>query len=184
MPACFQTNIKQTKFLSSVKFNIEPKRKIIARDIPKDFWNKGYGYCLEENLLFVWSIQDIIFLDLQTLELRSSINKLVKKEQAITYVYYNRSSKYVATGLINGNMKIWRLPLNINRHSHHSMTQSQVQGATAPTTTSQTHNEYIMIHNCIHHTKSVEKIIPGEDDRVIMSYSADLTLCLWSLETF
>jgi WD40 repeat protein len=41
-----------------------------------------------------------------------------------------------------------------------------------------------MIHNCIFHTKLVNKIIATNDDRVIVSGAADLTICLWSLETF
>ena len=43
--------------------------------------------------------------------MRSSIVKLVKKEAAITYVHFNNSYKYTITGLINGNVKVWRLPL-------------------------------------------------------------------------
>lgn len=111
-------------------------------------WNKGYGYNLGENLLYVWSTQNINFYSLNKLELRSSITKLVKKETAITYVHLNTSYKYTITGLINGNVKVWRLPL--------SLVSS---------------NEYIMIHNCIHHTKQVEKIVPSNDDRVIISAS-------------
>jgi hypothetical protein len=30
----------------------------------------------------------------------------------------------------------------------------------------------------------VEKIVATDDDRVIFSQSADLTVCMWSLETF
>jgi WD40 repeat protein len=41
-----------------------------------------------------------------------------------------------------------------------------------------------MIHNCVHHTKAVERIVPASDERLILSSSEDLTLCLWSLETF
>jgi len=93
--------------------------------------------------------------------MRSSIVKLVKKEAAITYVHFNNSYKYTITGLINGNVKVWRLPL------------SQVSAS-----------ENIMIHNCIYHTKHVEKIIPSNDNRVIISSANDLTICLWSLETF
>jgi hypothetical protein len=54
---------------------------------------------------------------------------------------------------------------------------SSVSKATTP-------NDYIMIHNCIYHTKLVEKIVATDDDRVIFSQSADLTVCMWSLETF
>jgi len=41
-----------------------------------------------------------------------------------------------------------------------------------------------MIHNCIHHTKTVTKVVPASDHRLVLSSSEDLTLCLWSLETF
>lgn len=41
-----------------------------------------------------------------------------------------------------------------------------------------------MIHNCVHHTKAVERIVPASDERLVLSSSEDLTLCLWSLETF
>ncbi len=73
-------------------------------------------------------------------------------------MHYNRNYSYTVTGLMNGHVKVWRLPL--------------YQASS---------NEYIMIHNCIFHTKQVESIIAGSDDRTIISYSSDLTLCLWSL---
>ncbi len=82
-------------------------------------------------------------------------------------MYYNSSYKYTVTGLFNGNVRVWRLPLVL----------SSVSKATTP-------NDYIMIHNCIYHTKLVEKIVATDDDRVIFSQSADLTVCMWSLETF
>lgn len=75
-------------------------------------WNKGYGYDLQENLLYVWSTQNINFYSLPKLELQSNIVKLVKKETAITYVHLNRTYKYTITGLYNGNVKVWRLPLS------------------------------------------------------------------------
>lgn len=95
------------------------------------------------------------------MELRSAVGKLVKKEAAITYVHFNSSYKYTITGLINGNVKVWRLPLSQNSAA-----------------------EAIMIHSCNYHAKHVEKIVPADDDRVIISAANDLTLCLWSLETF
>ena len=53
------TNIKTTKFLSSVKFSIE--RKELFKVEHKLKWNKGYGYNYEDNILYVWSLQDINF---------------------------------------------------------------------------------------------------------------------------
>lgn len=161
MKVNIKTNLKETKFLSSVKFNIERKELRGVEEKNRLSWNKGYGYDLAENLLYVWSTQNINFYSLNKLELRSSVTKLVKKEAAITYVHLNTSYKYTITGLINGNVKVWRLPL------------SPVSSA-----------ECIMIHNCNYHTKFVEKIVPSNDDRVIISAANDLTICLWSLETF
>jgi WD40 repeat protein len=79
-------------------------------------------------------------------------------------VYFNSSYKYTVTGLFNGNVRVWRLPLVL----------SSVSKATTP-------NDYIMIHNCTYHAKLVEKIVATDDDRVIISQSADLTVCMWSL---
>lgn len=44
--------------------------------------------------------------------------------------------------------------------------------------------DYILIHNYIRHTKPVESIVQGSDDRVIITCSQELMVCLWSLETF
>ena len=44
--------------------------------------------------------------------------------------------------------------------------------------------DYIMIHNFIHHQKQIEKIVQGSDERVIISSSSELIVCLWTLETF
>ncbi len=82
---------------------------------------------------------------------------------AITQVHLNRSYKYTITGLINGNVKVWRLPL------------STITNYAA---------EYIMIHNCVFHSRAVEKIVPANDERLVLTSAEDLTLCLWSLETF
>lgn len=89
--------------------------------------------------------------------------KLVKKETSITKVHFNRTYKYTITGLYNGNVKVWRLPFSI----------SASQNA-----------EHIMIHNCKHHARPVENIVPAKDNRLVLSLAEDLTLCLWSLETF
>jgi hypothetical protein len=41
-----------------------------------------------------------------------------------------------------------------------------------------------MIHNCIYHAKAVEKIVPAQDERIILTAAEDRTVCMWSLETF
>lgn len=73
------TNLKRTKFLSSMKFNI--KREEHLRVEPKDSlkWNRGYGYNVEEDLLYVWSTLDIHFFSLSKLTLNSKIASLGKK---------------------------------------------------------------------------------------------------------
>lgn len=80
---------------------------------------------------------------------------------SITYVLYNSQYKYTITGLINGQIKVWRLP------------QGHTQG-----------RDYILIHKYIRHGKQVEKIVEGADDRIIISCSEEMLVCLWSLETF
>ncbi len=62
-----KTNIKETKFLSSVKFNIERKELRVVEEKNRLSWNKGYGYDLGENLLYVWSTQNINFYSLSKL---------------------------------------------------------------------------------------------------------------------
>jgi WD40 repeat protein len=163
MKVSIKTNLKETKFLSSIRFGIERTELRSVEEKNRLSWNKGYGYDKGENLLYVWSTQNINFYSLSKLELQSSIVKLVKKDTAITYVHLNKTYKYTITGLYNGNLKVWRLPLS-------------------PITTHTA--EYIMIHNCVHHTKPVEKVVPASDHRLVLSASEDLTLCLWSLETF
>ena len=44
--------------------------------------------------------------------------------------------------------------------------------------------DYILIHNFIHHAKQIDKIVKGSDDRVIITASSELMVCLWTLETF
>lgn len=58
------TNIKKTKFLSSVKFGVEKKELFRERSEHKLKWNKGYGYDVGTGLMFVWSLQDINFYGL------------------------------------------------------------------------------------------------------------------------
>jgi len=42
-------------------------------------WNKGYGYVIEEDLLYLWSLQDVHFFSLQKLTLRTKITNIAKK---------------------------------------------------------------------------------------------------------
>ena len=67
------------------------------------------------------------------------------------------------TGLINGHIKVWRLPQN-------SLTC--------------TPKDYILIHKYIRHSKQVDKIVEGYDERIIISSSEEMVICMWSLETF
>ena len=56
------------------------------------------------------------------------------------YVLYNFHYKYTVVGLINGHIKVWRLP--------------QVKIAS---------RDFILIHNFIRHAKPIEKIVQGQD---------------------
>lgn len=77
------------------------------------------------------------------------------------YVFYNVHYKYTVTGLINGHIKVWRLP------------QNKVFS-----------KEYILIHNFNRHAKPIDKIVEGQDERIIISSSSEMIVCQWSLETF
>lgn len=80
---------------------------------------------------------------------------------SITYVLYNTAYKYTITGLINGHIKVWRLPANAG--------------------TTSTNKDYILIHKYIQHTKPIDKIVQGHDERIIISNSEEMIVCLWSL---
>lgn len=127
------TNIKRTKFLSSMKFSIRRDAHI---EVPKQNqlkWNKGYGYQISEDLLYVWSLNDIHFYSLRTLALRTRITNLAKKENSLTTAYFSYKYKYTVTGLLNGEIKVWRLPINpLYLHKE------------------------ILIHTWMHHTREVE----------------------------
>ena len=62
---------------------------------------------------------------------------------------------------MNGDIKVWRLPLSALYH----------------------HKE-ILIHNFSYHSKEVDQIIKGIDDKTIISYSQDMYVCFSSIETF
>jgi len=73
------TNIKKTKFLSSMKFNIKRLAHLEVDAASKLKWNKGFGYNIKEDLLYVWSLLDIHFFSLQKLTIRTKIANLTKK---------------------------------------------------------------------------------------------------------
>ena len=77
------------------------------------------------------------------------------------YVLYNFHYKYTVTGLMNGHIKVWRIP--------------QAKIVT---------KDFILIHNFTRHAKPIEKIVEGQDERIIISSSSEMIVCLWSLETF
>jgi hypothetical protein len=106
------SNVKRTKFLSSMKFNIKREAHIMVEPHNKLKWNKGYGYVKSEDLLYLWSLQDIHFYSLQKLTIRTKITNIAKKEVSITTVYFSNYFKYTITGLLNGDIKVWRLPIN------------------------------------------------------------------------
>lgn len=99
-------------------------------------------------MLYLWSSKDINFYALDNLELKSRIVSLTRKDMSITYVLFNFQYKYTITGLINGHIKVWRLP------------QSLISS-----------KDYILIHKYIRHTKPIDKIVEGTDDRIIISCS-------------
>lgn len=144
------SNIKSTKFVSSMNFGIEKKDKYIVDPDTKLQWNKGYNYDLQENLLYLWSSKDINFYYLDNLTLKCRITSLTRKDLSITYVLYIHNYKYTVTGLINGQIKVWRLPQN---------------------STNCTPKDYILIHKYVRHSKQVDKIVQGADERVIISSS-------------
>lgn len=61
------SNVKRTKFLSSMKFSIRKDTVLRVKEDAKLKWNKGYGYSIKDDLLYVWSLQDIHFYKLSTL---------------------------------------------------------------------------------------------------------------------
>ena len=103
------SNIKKTKFVSSMTFGVERRDKYICEPETRLQWNKGYNYDLSCNLLYLWSSKDINFYSLDKLKLYSHIPSLTRKDLSITYVLYNAYYKYTITGLVNGHIKVWRL---------------------------------------------------------------------------
>ena len=75
---------------------------------------------------------------------------LTRKDLSITYSLYNFHYKYTITGLVNGHIKVWRLP------------QNSINCST---------KDYILIHKFVGHSKQVDKIVDGSDERIIISGS-------------
>lgn len=66
MKVSIDTNIKKTKFLSSMKFVL---KKLTSEPyvIPSSIsWNKGYGLNVSENLVYVWSPDSVAFIQIST----------------------------------------------------------------------------------------------------------------------
>lgn len=155
------SNVKRTKFLSSMKFSLKREGRAWVEGQQKLKWNKGYGYVLAEDLLYVWSLQDIHFYSLQKLTLRAKVANIAKKEVSITTVYFSNYYKYTVVGLLNGDVRVWRLPTN------------SLYG-----------QKEILIHNFAHHSKEVEQIIQGESEKMIVTYGLDLYVNFLSMDTF
>ena len=95
-----------------MRFNLRKEEHLIAD--PKDClkWNRGYGYELSEDLLYVWSPTDLHFFSLSQLELRSRVAGLGKKENSLSSVIFSRHYKYTVAGMLNGEVRVWRLPIS------------------------------------------------------------------------
>lgn len=126
------TNIKRTKFLSSMKFSLRREEHLAVGPSEALKWNRGYNYDLQESLLYVWSTLDIHFFSLSRLTLQSKITSLGKKENSLSIVLFNSHYKYTTTGMLNGDVKVWRLP-----------------------TSSLYHHKEILLHNFTYHTREV-----------------------------
>lgn len=155
------SNVKRTKFLSSMKFSIKRETHLSVDPLHKLKWNKGYGYVQSEDLLYLWSLQDIHFYSLQKLTIRTKITNIAKKEVSITTVYFSNYYKYTVMGLLNGDVRVWRLPINA--------LYSQKE---------------ILIHNFSRHSKEVEQIIQGENEKIIVTYGVDMNVNFMSIDTF
>ena len=62
-----------------MKFSIRKKEHWTVEPQAALKWNKGYGYDIEEDLLYVWSTQDLHFFNLKNLQLRTKITNLTRK---------------------------------------------------------------------------------------------------------
>lgn len=116
---------------------------------------------MEEDLLYLWSLQDVHFFSLQKLTLRTKVNNIAKKENTITTVLFSNHYKYTVIGLLNGEIRVWRLP-----------------------TTSLYSQKEMLIHSFGCHSREVEQIIPAATPKIVISYALDLYVHFLSLETF
>lgn len=73
------SNLKRTKFLSSMKFGIKRLETLEVEPGRRLKWNRGYGVCREEDLLYVWSTQDIYFFSLNKLTSRGRYQGITRK---------------------------------------------------------------------------------------------------------
>ena len=73
------SNLKRTKFLSSMKFGIKRLEAVEVEPSRRLKWNRGYGRCIEQDLLYVWSAQDIYFFSLSKLTSRGRYQNITKK---------------------------------------------------------------------------------------------------------
>jgi len=101
---------------------------------------------------------DLHFFSLSQLELRSRVAGLGKKENSLSAAIFSRHYKYTVTGMLNGEVRVWRLP-------------------TSPLY----HHKEILLHTFSYHTREVEHIIMGKDYRTIISSAIDLYVCFLSL---
>jgi len=62
-----------------MKFNIKKENYLIVDKNAKLKWNKGYGFHIGDDLLYVWSLLDVHFYSLQKLTLKSKVDNLAKK---------------------------------------------------------------------------------------------------------
>jgi WD40 repeat protein len=104
---------------------------------------------------------DIHFFSLTKLILKSKICGLAKKENSISTVLFSSHYKYTIIGLLNGEVRVWRLP-----------------------TSSLYHHKEILIHNFTYHTREIEQIIQANDYKVIITTGLDLYVSFMSIETF
>lgn len=71
---------------------------------------------------------------------------------------FSRQYKYTVTGMLSGEVRVWRLP-------------------TSPL---YQHKE-ILLHSFSYHSREVELIIRGSDHRTIITSSLDMYVCFLSL---
>ena len=106
----------------------------------------------------MWSTQDIHFYSLSKLSLKSRITGLTKKENSISTALFSSHYKYTITGLLNGEVKVWRLPVSALYH----------------------HRE-ILIHNFSYHSREIEQIVQADDYKTIITTGLDLYVCFLSI---